>query len=64
MHSSTGFQNPSLMGSSTGFKKRNLLRPPSGILSKKQEFLRSIDINQSEPLIATFLRGEVAAIEE
>lgn len=64
MHSSTGFQNPSLMGSSTGFKKRNLLRPPSGMLSKKQEFLRSIDINQSEPLIATFLRGEVAAIEE
>ncbi len=57
MNSSGGFQNPSLLGSSTGFKKRNLLRPPSGVLSKKQEFLRSVDISQSEPMIATFLKG-------
>jgi hypothetical protein len=64
MNSSSGFQNTSLLGSSTGFKKRNLLRPPSGMLSKKQELLRSVDISQSEPVIATFLRGEVAAIEE
>lgn len=34
------------------------------MLSKKQELLRSVDISQSEPVIATFLRGEVAAIEE
>jgi hypothetical protein len=64
MNSSSGFQNNSLLGSSTGFKKRNLLRPPSGLLSKKAEFLRSVDASQSEPVIATFLRGEVAAIEE
>lgn len=65
MNSSSGFQNSSsLLGSSTGFKKRNLLRPPSGVLSKKQELLRSVDISQSEPVIASFLKGEIAAIEE
>lgn len=64
MNSSSGFNNSSLMGNSTGFKKRGLLRPPSGVLSKKLEFLRSIDVSQSEPVIATFLKGEVAAIEE
>ena len=64
MNSSSGFQNNSLLGSSTGFKKRPLLRPPSGVLSKKLEFLRSIDLSQSEHVISTFLRGEVAAIEE
>jgi len=53
------------MGASTGFKKRQLLRPPSGLLSKRQqEFLRCLDISQSEPVIATSLRGEVAAIDE
>lgn len=63
MNSSSGFNNSSLMGNSTGFK-RKLLRPASGVLSKKLEFLRSIDVSQSEPVIATFLKGEVAAIEE
>ena len=63
MNSSSGFNNSSLMNNSTGFK-RKLLRPASGVLSKKLEFLRSIDVSQSEPVIATFLKGEVAAIEE
>ena len=63
MNNSNGF-NPSLMGSSAGFKKRNLLRPASGVLSKKVEFLRAVDVSQSEPVISTFLRGEMAAIEE
>jgi len=57
MNNSNGFQNNSLLGSSTGFKKRNLLRPPSGMLNKKQEFLKAIDISQSEPAIATLLRS-------
>lgn len=47
MNNSNGFQGSSLLGSSTGFKKRPLLRPPSGMLSKKQEFLRSLDISQA-----------------
>lgn len=63
MNSSSGFNNSSLMGNSTGFKKRNLLRPASGVLSKKLDFLRSIDASQTEPVISTFLRGEVAAID-
>ena len=63
MNNSNGFQGSSLLGSSTGFKKRPLLRPPSGMLSKKQEFLRSLDISQAEPVIATSLRSEIAAIE-
>lgn len=64
MNNSKGFENNSLLGSSTGFKKRNLLRPPSGVISKKQEYLRSIDVSQTEPVISTFLRTEIAAIEE
>jgi len=47
MNNSNGFQSNSLLGSSTGFKKRNLLRPPSGMLNKKQDFLKAIDISQS-----------------
>ena len=61
MNSSTGFGGNSLLGSSTGLKRRPL-RPPSGILNKKLEFLRSIDINQSETVIATSFRSEIAAI--
>jgi hypothetical protein len=62
MNNSNGFVGT--LGSSTGFKKRQLLRPPSGLLNKRpQEFLRSVDVSQSEPVIATSLRGEVAAIE-
>lgn len=62
MNSSGGFQG-GLMGSSAGFKKRNLLRPASGTLNKKQEFLRCLDISQAEPTIATLIRTEVAAID-
>lgn len=64
MSGTNGFQGNSLLGSSTGFKKRNLLRPPSGMLNKRLEFLRSIDISQSEPAISTLIRSEVAAMEE
>lgn len=60
----SGFQqNNSLLGSSTGFKKRNLLRPASGMLNKRLEFLRAVDISQSEPAIASLIRSEVANIE-
>ena len=34
MNSSSGF-GTGAMGSSAGFKKRNLLRPPSGTLNKR-----------------------------
>jgi len=36
MNNSNGFQGGSMLGSSTGFKKRQLLRPASGMLNKKQ----------------------------
>jgi len=62
MNSSNGFGGNSLLGNSTGFKRRPL-RPPSGILNKKPEFLRSIDISLAEPVIATSFRSEIAAIE-
>ena len=62
MNSSSGFQGG--MGSSAGFKRRPQLRPASGLLSKKGEFLRSVDISQGEPAIATLVRSEVAAMEE
>lgn len=52
------------MNSSTGFKKRNLLRPPSGIISHHRELLKVIDITQSEPIVASNIRTEVAAIQE
>lgn len=52
------------MNSSTGFKKRNLLRPPSGVLSHSKEFLKSIDISQSETIISSNIRAEVAAVQE
>lgn len=52
------------MNSSTGFKKRSLLRPPSGMLSSQRQFLKSIDISQSEPILASNIRAEVAAIQE
>jgi hypothetical protein len=51
------------MNSSTGFKKRSLLRPPSGMLSNAREFLKVVDISQSEPIIASNIRTEVAAIQ-
>lgn len=35
------------MGSSTGFKKRSLIRPPSSAGLKDRDFLRSVDISQS-----------------
>lgn len=48
MNSSNGFQGgSSLLGNSTGFKKRPLLRPASGMLNKRLEFLRSVDVSQS-----------------
>jgi hypothetical protein len=46
MNNSNGFGGS--LNSSTGFKKRQLLRPPSGLLNKRQqEFLRSVDVSQS-----------------
>lgn len=51
------------MNSSTGFKKRNLLRPPSGIISNQKEFLKVIDISQNEPMIASGIRTELASIQ-
>ncbi len=47
MNGSNGFQGNSALGSSAGFKKRPLLRPASGMLNKRLEFLRSVDISQS-----------------
>lgn len=44
------------MNSSAGFKKRFPLRPPSGILSNTREFLKVVDISQSEPIIASNIR--------
>lgn len=44
------------MNSSTGFKKRNLLRPPSGIREREREFLKTIDISQSETMILNQLK--------
>lgn len=52
------------MNSSTGFKKRSLLRPPSGMLSNTRELLRIVDVSQSEPIIASNVRTEVAVIQE
>lgn len=60
MNSSNGF-NASSMGASNGFKR--LTRPPSGLL-KKAEFLRAVDITQSEPAINTIVNSEVAIIEQ
>ena len=51
------------MNSSTGFKKRNLLRPASGLISHNREFLKSVDISQSEAIISSNIRTEVAAIQ-
>lgn len=63
MNSSNGFGGSSVLGSTTGLKRRNL-RPASGMLNKKHQFLRSVDVSLSEPAIATSLRSEIAAIEE
>jgi len=51
------------MNSSTGFKKRSLLRPPSALLSNQREFLKTIDISQSIPMISTNIRTELATIQ-
>ena len=60
MNSSNGF-NASNMAASNGFKR--LTRPPSGLL-KKAEFLRAVDIAQSEPAINTIVNSEIAIIEQ
>lgn len=52
------------MNSSTGFNKRNLLRPASGLLSSKREFLKVVDISKSTPIFVALIRTEVAAIQE
>lgn len=52
------------MNSSTGFKKRNLLRPASGVLNKEKQFLKVFDISQSEPVISSSIRQQVALIQE
>lgn len=54
------------MNSSTGFKKRPLLRPPSGLLQNPSthQLLRTVDISQSEPMIGSNIRTEVAAIQQ
>lgn len=59
MSSSNGFQNS--MGTSKGF--RTLNRPASGLL-KKPEFLRSIDISQSEQATVAIINSEIAGIEQ
>jgi hypothetical protein len=60
MNNSNGFQGGS-MGASNGFKRLN--RPASGLL-KRVEFLRAVDISQSEPAINTLVNSEVANIEQ
>lgn len=52
------------MNSSTGFKKRSLLRPASGLLNKEKEFLKAIDISQGEQMVIASLRAEIANIQE
>lgn len=45
------------MNSSTGFKKRPLLRPPSGIREREKEYLKVFDISQAEPMIASQIKN-------
>lgn len=52
------------LGSSTGFKKRSLMRPASSSGIKEREFLRSIDISLPEAAIGSMLKTELAAIQE
>lgn len=56
--------NYSEMGSSTGFKKRSLIRPPSSSGIKERDFLRSIDLSQPESAISSLLKNELSTIQE
>jgi hypothetical protein len=51
------YNNFFLMNSSTGFKKRPLLRPPSGMREKEKEYLKVFDITQAEPMIASQVKN-------
>lgn len=59
MNSSNGFQGA--MGTSKGF--RTLNRPASGML-KRAEFLRTIDISQSEQATTAIINTELAGIQQ
>lgn len=52
------------MNSSTGFKKRSLIRPASSAGLTQREYLRSVDISQPEAAITSMLKAELAAIQE
>ena len=52
------------LGSSTGFKKRSLIRPASSAGLKEKEFLRAVDISQPEAAISSMLKAELNAIQE
>lgn len=52
------------MNSSAGFKKRSLIRPPSSSGIKEREFLRSVDLSQSESMLSSTLKTELTAIQE
>ena len=52
------------MNSSTGFKKRSLLRPPSGMRERAKEYLKAFDISQSEPMIANQVKNELMRIQD
>ncbi len=45
------------LNSSTGFKKRSLMRPASSAGLKDKDFLRSIDASQNDTVLTTLIKG-------
>lgn len=52
------------MNSSTGFKKRSLLRPVSGVRREEKEFLKTFDLSQSESLISNQIKTSLSQMQE